>query len=82
MNMSTIGTPCDTGFYWKDGGPRTIVTQAHKSLIWHCSPAARLLVFDQTLAQLDFAVVNCFDVVMSVFYARCFNARPDIFAVS
>ena len=29
---------------------------------------ARLLVFDETLAQSHFAVVNCSDVVMSVIY--------------
>ena len=29
----------------------------------------QLLVFDKTLAQPDFAVVNCFDVVMSVFHS-------------
>jgi len=41
---------------------------------------APLLVFDTTLAQSHFAVVNRPDVVMSVFYSR-FNAQPDIFAV-
>jgi len=30
---------------------------------------ARLLVFDGTLAQPHFAVVNCSDAVMSVFYS-------------
>jgi len=30
---------------------------------------ARLLVFDKTSAQPHFAVVNCSDAVMSVFYA-------------
>ena len=30
---------------------------------------AQLLVFDETLAQSDFAVVNCFDVVVSVFHS-------------
>jgi len=30
---------------------------------------AQLLVFDKTLAQPDFAVVNCSDVVMSVFHS-------------
>jgi len=30
---------------------------------------AQLLVFDETLAQSDFAVVNCSDVVMSVFHS-------------
>jgi len=30
---------------------------------------ARLLVFDKTSAQLHFVVVNCSDVVMSVFYS-------------
>jgi len=29
---------------------------------------ARLLVFDKTLAQLDFAVVNYSDALMSVFH--------------
>ena len=30
---------------------------------------SQLLVFDETLAQPDFAVVNCSDVVMSVFHS-------------
>jgi len=30
---------------------------------------AQLLVFDETLAQPHFAVVNCSDAVMSVFYS-------------
>jgi len=30
---------------------------------------ARLLVFHETSAQPDFAVANCFDLVMSVFYS-------------
>jgi len=30
---------------------------------------AQLLVFDETLAQPHFAVVNCSDVVVSVFYS-------------
>jgi len=34
-------------------------------------------VFDDTLAQPDFAVVNCSDLVMSMFYSR-FNTQPDI----
>jgi len=29
---------------------------------------ARLLVFDETLSQPDFAVVNCSDTMMSVYY--------------
>ena len=41
---------------------------------------AQLLIFDEVLAQPDFAVVNSSDVVMSVFYSR-FNVQPDIFAV-
>jgi len=41
---------------------------------------AQLLVFDKTLAQLDFAVGNCSDAVMSVLLP-CFNAQTDIFAV-
>jgi len=40
----------------------------------------RLLVFDKTLAQLHFAVVNRSDAVMCV-SLPCFNAQPDIFAV-
>jgi len=32
-------------------------------------PAAHVLVFDETLAQPHIAVVNCSDVVMSVFYS-------------
>ena len=31
---------------------------------------AQLLVFDKTLAQPQFAVVNCSDVVMSVFHSH------------
>jgi len=31
---------------------------------------ARLFVFDETLAQPHFAVVNCSDAVMSVFYSH------------
>ena len=41
---------------------------------------ARLLVFDETLAQLHFAVVNCSDAVMSVFYFP-FSTRSQNFAV-
>ena len=41
---------------------------------------ARLLVFDKTSAQPDFAAVNCSDAVMSVLLP-CFNAQPDIFAL-
>ena len=41
---------------------------------------ARLLVFDETLAQPHFAVVNCFDAVMSVF-CSLFSARSQNFAV-
>jgi len=39
-----------------------------------CTLYTRLLVFDKTLAQPDFAVINCSD-------ATCFNTQPDIFAV-
>jgi len=39
---------------------------------------ARLLVFDETSAQPDFALVNCFDIVMTVLFP-CFNTKPDIF---
>jgi len=42
---------------------------------------ARLLVFHETSAQPDFAVVNCSDLVMSVFLLLGFNAQLDIFAV-
>ena len=41
---------------------------------------ARLLVFDETLAQAHFAVVNCSGAVMSVFYSR-FSTRSQNFAV-
>jgi len=41
---------------------------------------ARLLVFDETFAQPHFAVVNCSDAVMSVFYSR-FSTRSQTFAV-
>jgi len=27
MNTSSMGTPCDIGLYWKDGGPQKIVPQ-------------------------------------------------------
>jgi len=36
---------------------------------------AQLPVFDETLAQLDFAVVNCSDVVMSVFNSPVLTRR-------
>jgi len=41
---------------------------------------ARLLVFDETLAQPHFEVVNCSDAVMSVFYSP-FSTRSQHFAV-
>ena len=41
---------------------------------------ARLLVFDETLAQPHFEVVNFSDAVMSVFYSR-FSTRSQHFAV-
>ena len=41
---------------------------------------ARLLVFDETLAQPHFEVVNCSDAVMSVFYSP-FSTRSQNFAV-
>ena len=41
---------------------------------------ARLLVFDETLAQPHFAVVNCSDAVMSVFYSHL-STRSQNFAV-
>jgi len=40
----------------------------------------RLLVFDETLAQPHFAVVNCSDAVMSEFYSP-FPTRSQNFAV-
>jgi len=51
-----------------------------------CTPAspaafsAQLPVFDETLAQPDFVVVNCSDVVNECF-TPYFNAQLDIFAV-
>jgi len=42
-----------------------------------CAP---LLVFDKTLAQPHFAVVNCSDVVMGVFFSP-FSTRSQNFAV-
>jgi len=44
------------------------------------SSRARLLVFDKTLAQPHFVVVNCSDAMVSVLLP-CFNAQPYIFAV-
>jgi len=41
---------------------------------------ARLLEFDETLAQHHFAVVNCSDAVMSVFYSP-FSTHSQNFAV-
>jgi len=41
---------------------------------------ARLLLFDETLAQPHFAVVNCSDAVMSVFYSP-FSTGSRNFAV-
>jgi len=41
---------------------------------------ARLLVFDGTFAQPHFAVVNCSDAVMSVFYSP-FSTRSQTFAL-
>jgi len=41
---------------------------------------ARLLLFDETLTQPHFAVVNCSDAVMSVFYSP-FSTRSENFAV-
>jgi len=38
---------------------------------------AGMLVFDKALAQPHFAVVNCADALMSVFYSR-FNEQPDM----
>jgi len=43
---------------------------------------ARLLVFDESLAKPDFAVVNCSDVVMSLFYfTSLFQRAARHFAV-
>ena len=44
---------------------------ANRGMRQHVQPHiyARLFVFDDTLAQPHFAVVNCSDAVMSVFYA-------------
>jgi len=41
---------------------------------------ARRLVFDKTLAQPHFAVVNCSDAVINVFYSP-FSTRSQNFAV-
>jgi len=41
---------------------------------------ARRIVFDDTLAQPHFAVVNCYDSVISVFYSP-FSTRSQNFAV-
>jgi len=41
---------------------------------------ARLLIFDETLAQPHFEVVNCSDAVMSVLYAP-FSTRSQNFTV-
>jgi len=41
---------------------------------------ARLLIFNETLAQPNFAVVSCSDAVMSVFYYH-FSTRSQNFAV-
>ena len=41
---------------------------------------ARLLVFDEALVQSHFAVANCSDAVMSVFYST-FSTRSQNFAV-
>jgi len=41
---------------------------------------ARLLVFDETLAQPHFAVANCSDAVMGVFYSP-FSTRSQNFVV-
>ena len=43
---------------------------------------ARLLVFDKTLAQLHFSVVNCPDELMSVFYSPVLTRRLIFFAVT
>ena len=40
---------------------------------------ARLLVFDKTLAQHHFSVVNCSDEFDECVLLPCFNAPPDIF---
>jgi len=46
----------------------------------HTPAYARPLVFDEILAQVHFAVVNCSDAVMSVFYSP-FSTRSQHFAV-
>ena len=43
---------------------------------------ARLLVFDKTLAQLHFSVVNCSDELMSVFYSPVLRRRLISFTVT
>ena len=42
---------------------------------------APLLVFNERSAQLDFAVVNCADAVISVCLNPCFNVQTDVFAI-
>ena len=44
----------------------------HQSVQLH-TLYARLLVFDKTLAQPHFAVVNCSDALMSVLYSQVLN---------
>jgi len=34
MNTSILGTPCDIGFYWKDGGLEKLYLRASEGLIW------------------------------------------------
>jgi len=46
--------------------PKYLAPPKFLGLLRHC---AQPLVFDETLAQPDFAVVNCSDIVLSVFYS-------------
>ena len=55
---------------------------ANRGVRQHIQPHtyARLLVFDEALVQSHFAVANCSDAVMSVFYST-FSTRSQNFAV-
>jgi len=41
MNTSIVGTPCNIGFYWKDGIFKKLCLRAPKSHIWHWSMVAK-----------------------------------------
>ena len=71
-------------FWWRQVGKPVV----QFSKIWSCKSGcapvqphtyARLLVFDETLAQPRFAAVNCSGAVMNVFYSP-FSTRSQNFA--